>query len=170
MKPVQKLTLSALFIAIGTLTGQLIYIPVGISKVFPVQHFINVVAAVILGPGYSVACAFTISLFRNLFGTGSLLAFPGSMIGAFLAGWVFTKTKKMGLAAVGEVIGTGLIGALVSFPIAKLLFGMDIAAFYFVAPFSMSTVAGSILAYVFLKAFLKSPMFSYVKERMTENK
>jgi len=43
-----RLTLSALLIAIGTLTANLFYIPAGISKCFPVQHCINVLAASLL--------------------------------------------------------------------------------------------------------------------------
>lgn len=81
---IHKLTLTALLVAIGTLSAHLIYIPAGISKCFPVQHAINVLGAVILGPGYATAAAFVISCLRNMFGTGSLLAFPGSMIGACL--------------------------------------------------------------------------------------
>ncbi len=81
---IHKLTLAALLVAIGTLSAHLIYIPAGISKCFPVQHAINVLGAVILGPGYATAVAFVISCLRNMFGTGSLLAFPGSMIGACL--------------------------------------------------------------------------------------
>ncbi|MGV3489200.1 MAG: energy coupling factor transporter S component ThiW [Tuberibacillus sp.] len=170
LKPIQKMTLSSLLIAIGTVTGQLIYIPIGISKIFPVQHFINVVAAVILGPSYSVICAFLISLLRNLFGTGSVLAFPGSMIGAYFAGLAFRKTNKIGLAALGEVFGTGAIGAIVCYPIAKFLFGMNITAFYFVLPFSFSTIAGSLVAYVSLRTFKQSHMVLKKTEKWSEHK
>ncbi|MFY9415916.1 MAG: energy coupling factor transporter S component ThiW, partial [bacterium] len=48
----QRLTLAALFIAIATLTGHVFYIPVGFSKCFPIQHTVNVLAAVLLGPWY----------------------------------------------------------------------------------------------------------------------
>jgi len=81
----KKLTLSAMFIALGVLSSSLIYIPVGASKCFPVQHAINVICAVLLGPVYSVLIAFCIALIRNLLGTGSIMAFPRSMVGAFLA-------------------------------------------------------------------------------------
>ena len=47
-----------------------------------------------LGPDYAVAIAFLISCLRNMFGTGSLLAFPGSMIGAFIAGMAYKHWKK----------------------------------------------------------------------------
>ena len=38
----RKLTIAALFIAIGILTAHMIYIPAGVSRCFPVQHAINV--------------------------------------------------------------------------------------------------------------------------------
>ena len=63
-----RLTLSALLIAIGTLTANLFYIPAGISKCFPVQHCINVLAAILLGPSYATGIGFTIALLRNMFG------------------------------------------------------------------------------------------------------
>ena len=81
----RKLTTAALLIAIGTLTAHLIYIPAGVSRCFPVQHAINVMAAVLLGAEHATAIGFIIACLRNMFGTGSLLAFPGSMVGACVA-------------------------------------------------------------------------------------
>ncbi len=89
----KRLTMAAMFVAIGVILGNVVYIPVGVSKCFPIQHAINVMSAVILGPGYGVLIAFVISLLRNILGTGSLLAFPGSMIGALLAGFAYKYTK-----------------------------------------------------------------------------
>lgn len=100
---IHKLTLAALLVAIGTLSAHLIYIPAGISKCFPVQHAINVLGAVILGPGYATAVAFVISCLRNMFGTGSLLAFPGSMIGACLAGLCYSRFGSVKAAMAGEI-------------------------------------------------------------------
>lgn len=160
MGSTRKLTFSALFIAIGTITGHLIYIPIGVSKVFPVQHTINVLSAVFLGPGYGVFNAFAISLLRNVFGTGSLLAFPGSMIGALLAGYLFQLTKRKIFAVFGEVIGTGIIGAFVSFPIAKFFLGQDVAAYFFIIPFTLSTISGSIIAYIMVTILEKNRSIS----------
>jgi energy coupling factor transporter S component ThiW len=147
MLKTKKLTMSAMLVAIGTITGHLIYIPVGVSKMFPVQHTINVLSAILLGPWYAVLNAFSISLLRNLFGTGSLLAFPGSMIGAFLAGYLYNKTKSKPYAAGGEIVGTGILGALAAYPIVTLLLGQEVAAFFYVIPFLVSTLGGSIFAY-----------------------
>lgn len=147
----RKLTLSALLIAIGTIAGHLIYIPVGVAKCFPVQHTINVLSAVLLGPWYAVMNAFTISVLRNTLGTGSLLAFPGSMIGALLAGLMYCRFKNNLAAVTGEVIGTGLIGGLLAFPIANFIMGKEVAAFFFVVPFLLSTIGGSFIAFAILQ-------------------
>ncbi|KUO70311.1 MAG: energy coupling factor transporter S component ThiW [Clostridia bacterium BRH_c25] len=147
----KKLTFSALLVAIGVMAGNIIYIPVGAAKCFPVQHTINVISGVLLGPWYAVANAFLVSLLRNMLGTGSPLAFPGSMIGAFLAGALYLKLGKKSWAVLGEIFGTGILGGLLAFPIAKLILGKDVAAFYFVIPFLISTIGGSIIGYSILK-------------------
>ena len=42
-------------------------------------------------------------------GTGSLLAFPGSMVGAFLGGYLYQRFGRLTLAYFGEVFGTGIL-------------------------------------------------------------
>lgn len=152
----KKLTFSALLVALGTIAGNLIYIPVGAAKCFPVQHTINVISAVLLGPWYGAANAFLISLLRNILGTGSPLAFPGSMIGAFLAGIMYLRFGKKLYAVAGEIFGTGILGGLLAFPMAKLLMGKDVAAFYFIIPFLISTIGGSTIGYAILKVMEKN--------------
>ena len=147
----RKLTISAMFISLGVILGNLIYIPVGIAKCFPIQHAINILSAIFLGPGFSITIAFLISLLRNLTGTGSLLAFPGSMIGALLAGLAYKKFKNKYFAVSGEIIGTGLIGGLLAFPISKYILGNEVIAVFFIYPFLLSTIGGSLLALFILK-------------------
>ncbi len=147
----KKLIVSSLLIAIGVIFSNIISIPVFVAKCFPIQHIINVLSAVILGPTYAVINAFLISLIRNFMGTGSTLAFPGSMIGALLSGLAYMKFKNLKSAFLGEVIGTGLIGAIVSFYIAKYLLGSGVAAITLIASFMASTVVGSFIAVLLLK-------------------
>ncbi|MFE8700214.1 energy coupling factor transporter S component ThiW [Cytobacillus sp. FJAT-54145] len=155
MRKTHKMTLTAMMVAIGTLTSHMFYIPIGFAKVFPMQHFINVLSAVLLGPYYAVAQAFTVSLLRNIMGTGSLFAFPGSMIGALLAGLVFLKTKKTIYAAFGEVIGTGIFGAMLSYPIATLLLGSEATLFGFIPAFIVSSLSGATIGFIILTAYFK---------------
>lgn len=147
----KHLVLAGLMTAIGVVSSTF-YIPFGVAKCFPVQHLINVLAAVLLGPAYAVGMAFSTSLIRNLMGTGSLLAFPGSMIGAFLAAWLFKRTKKTMMAFIGEVIGTGVLGSLCAYPVAAFILGKEVALFTFVIPFGISTLVGSVVAYGVLLA------------------
>ncbi|WP_252314957.1 energy coupling factor transporter S component ThiW [Sinobaca sp. H24] len=153
MNKTKKLTYTAVLIAVGTVTSPFVSIPIGFARIFPVQHFINVISAVLLGPWYALAQAFGTSFLRNIFGTGSVFAFPGSMIGAFLAGIVYQRTKKLSFTAGAEVIGTGLIGALLTYPLARLVFGEATALFAFVPSFILSALVGGALAYLLLRAF-----------------
>jgi len=151
----KKLTAMSLLTALGVVSSHIIYLPIGVAKAFPIQHGINLITAVFFGPACGVGVAFTISLLRNLLGTGSLLAFPGSMIGALLAGLLFKKRKSPIYAALGEVFGTGILGALVSYPVAKYLMGREMALFFYVGPFILSSVAGVIMGYIIFKALIK---------------
>lgn len=120
------------FVALGTLTAGLFYIPVGVSKCFPMQSLINCLAGVLIGPKKAAIVAFLIALLRNLLGTGSLLAFPGSIVGAYLAGMFFTRTKKEGASLLGEMIGTGLVAALIASFMSTYLMGKTVP-FYFLS-------------------------------------
>ena len=72
----QKLAIAGVLTA-AAVAGSLISVPVAGSKCAPVQHMVNVFAAVMLGPWWGIGIAFCASLIRNLLGIGSLLAFPG---------------------------------------------------------------------------------------------
>ncbi len=144
----KKLAVTAIFAAVAV-AGSLISFPVLGSKCAPVQHLVNVLCAVFVGPWWSVAAAFIASLIRNLVGLGSPMAFPGSMCGALLAGLLYKYVRKLPAAYVGEVFGTAVIGGLLAYPVAALVMGNKSAAlFTFVVPFLISTVAGTILAMI----------------------
>ncbi len=140
-----------LLIAIGVISSHIIFVPMGIAKAFPVQHAINLIAATLLGPSYAVSVAFVISILRNILGVGSLLAFPGSMIGAFLAGILFQKTKKVFYALLGELLGTGILGGIIAYPVAKLFMGKEATLFFMIGPFLISSMVGAFIGFVIYK-------------------
>ena len=140
------------------------YIPVGASKCFPVQHLVNVLSAVLLGPGWGVAIAFCASLIRNLMGTGTLLAFPGSMVGALCCGLAYYFFKNLPITYVSEVVGTGILGGLIAWPFAKYLMGADAAVFAYVIPFLVSTTGGTIIAAILIAILSKTKALSYLRE------
>ena len=135
MNKTLKLTTTAMIIAIGTLTSHILYIPIGFTKIFPIQHFLNVLSAVFLGPWYAVMQALSISLLRNILGTGSIFAFPGSIIGAFLAAYLYKKTNKLAFSCIGEIVGTGILGAMACYPIATLIIGAKSCIIWFYSSF-----------------------------------
>lgn len=139
--------------------GSLFSFPVFGSKCAPVQHMVNIICAVLLGPVYGVGVAFTASILRNLLGLGSLMAFPGSMFGALLCGLVYWKTKKLPLTLLAEVFGTAIPGGLSAYPVAVLFMGKstgDIAFYTYIIPFLISTAGGSALSGIIIYSLQKT--------------
>jgi len=164
----KKLALAALFAAVAVV-GSTFSIPVFGSKCSPVQHMVNVLCAIFLGPGYGVAAAFVTSILRNLMGLGSLLAFPGSMCGAFLSGILYKHFKKLPAAYVGEIFGTGIIGGILSYPVAALIMGNSSAGvFTFVIPFLISTCGGTLLAIIITMAFKQIGIIDRAKNMLED--
>ena len=90
---IKKLTLTAFFAAIAV-AGSLFSFPVLGSRCSPIQHLVNVMCAILLGPWYGLAAAFLAALIRNILGLGTLLAFPGSMCGALLSGLLYRYYRR----------------------------------------------------------------------------
>ena len=167
-KQLKKMVLSAILAGIAVV-GSTFSFPVFGSKCAPVQHLVNVLCAVFVGPWWGLAAAFIASLIRNMTGLGTLLAFPGSMCGALLSGLLYKMTKAVPAACIGEVVGTGLIGGMLAYPIAALLMGNSAAAlFTFVVPFLVSTAGGSIIAFVVLMILKKTNRLALLKSMMEE--
>lgn len=166
---IKKLTVGAMLVAVAVSLSSF-SIPIGASKCFPIQHLVNVLAGVFLGPWYAVGMAFCTSFIRNLMGTGSLLAFPGSMVGACLCGLLYRHFQKLSLAYAGEVIGTGIIGGMLCYPVATLLMGKEAALFAYVVPFLMSTVCGTVIAVFLIGALCRAGAFSYLKDLLERDR
>ena len=143
---------AVVLVAIGVALAPFTSFPVGIARINPTQHFVNVLAAILLGPWWAVAIAAIIGALRNVMGVGTVLAFPGGMIGAFLAGYVYRLTRNMYLGALGEIVGTGFIAAIVSaLLVAPVFMGQTMAVGLLIASFLGSTLVGSIIGVLALK-------------------
>ena len=165
-KNLKKLTLTAIFAAIAVV-GSMFSFPVFGAKCAPVQHMINIFCAIFVGPWYGLACAFIASLIRNLLGLGSLFAFPGSMCGALLSGLLYKYLKNRAFAYAGEVVGTGILGGMLSYPVALFLMGNPEATlFMMVVPFLISTVGGTIIAIIIVEAIAKAGVLSKLKSQL----
>ena len=158
MDHLKKMVVAGILVALAVVCSGF-YIPVGIAKCFPVQHAINLIAGVLLGPWYAVGVALITSLIRVSTGMGTLLAFPGSMIGAFCCGLLFAKTNKLLFAYFGEIVGTGVIGAIAAYPIAALILSKEAAVFGFIVPFVVSSIGGATIAIPLILALKSAKVF-----------
>ena len=166
---IKKLALSGVLCAVAVV-GSMFSFPVFGSKCAPVQHMVNILCAVLLGPFYGVGAAFVASLLRNILGLGSLLAFPGSMFGALLCGIIYSKSKNLIATVIGEVFGTAVIGGLCAYPVAILFMGKSAAelAFYaYVIPFLISTAAGALISSVILFSLQKTKTLHNMQEAIS---
>ena len=94
-------------------------------------------------------------------GLGSLLAFPGSMVGALCCGLVYMFLRRLSVTCVAEALGTGILGGIAAYPAAKFLMGAEPAGlFVYVVPFLVSTVVGSILAFILVTVLEKGGVLS----------
>ena len=100
--------------------------------------------------------AFFAALIRNMLGLGTLLAFPGGMIGALLAGLAYRAFKNTWAAGLGEVLGTGVLGALLSaWLVGPVLLGKSMAVGALIAAFGLSSVGGAAVGLLALKFLRK---------------
>lgn len=155
-----KMLCMAAFLTALAVVGSLFTFPMLGAKCAPVQHMVNIIAGVYLGPWWAMGVGFCAALIRNFTGLGTLLAFPGSMVGSFLCGalyhWVFKKKAlyfRLPAAYLGELFGTSVLGGMLAFPIGYLVMGnAEASLFGYVAPFFISCSVGTVIAAVLVTA------------------
>ncbi len=157
----------SMFVAIGVVISPILRV----EGFAPTAHFVNIVCSVFLGPYYCLLNAIiTAGIRMTLLGIPPL-AITGQVFGAFLSGFLYRKTKGSILAAViGEIVGTGIIGALASYPVMAFLMGKgDISLFFYLPSFLLATIIGGSVAFIFLKSLQKSKMLYSIQERLGVN-
>ncbi len=137
--PIRKLVLTGMLGSLAFVLNTVVYFP----AMAPFQHFVDVLAAVFLGPWYGCASAFLCGVLRMLSGR-TIQAITGAIFGPILGGLFYRKTQNIYLVAVGEIIGTGIFGALASYPLMKLFYGLDAQSpFYYIPFYTPSAVVGA---------------------------
>lgn len=158
-----SVALAGILTAVGVLGGTL-SIPVGFTRCCPTQSVVNIIAGVFLGPWYSLGMAFCVSLIRNIMGTGTVMAFPGSMCGALLAGLLFQRFRHIWAACLGEIVGTGVLAAILAFPIARYFLGTACGLFTYFVPFMTVALTGSVIACVLVYILNKNGAMSAMSQ------
>lgn len=137
----RKLVLTAMLACLSFVLCTFVYFP----SMAPFQHFVDVIAAVLLGPWYACAAAFLCGVLRMLSGR-TIQAVVGAVFGPIVGGLLYEKTHSVWMAAVGEVFGTGILGALTAYPLMKTFYGLDAQEWYYYIPFyTPSAVMGALM-------------------------
>jgi len=143
-----RMVVMAMLIAVGVVISPLLRV----EGMCPMAHLINITAAVLLGPVDAFIVAVLIGIIR-MCGMGiPPLALTGAVFGATLSGILYKVSKgKIWAAVLGEIIGTGIIGAIVSYPVMTYICGREGLTWLFYVPsFTCGTLIGGSIAAILL--------------------
>lgn len=160
----RKMNVLAMLVALGVVISPILRV----EGMCPMAHFINIVCAVLLGPWYSLLCAVLIGILRMTFMGIPPLALTGAVFGAFLSGVLYRISGgRMIFAVLGEVIGTGIIGAIVSYPVMAFLMGRSGLSWMFYVPgFICATLIGGSIAFLFLRYLMKAKILTKLQQSL----
>lgn len=134
----KKMVLTAMLACLAFVLNTFVYFP----AMAPFQHFVDVLAAVLVGPWYGFASALICGIMRMISGR-TIQAVTGAIFGPILGGLLYKKTKNIYLVWLGEVVGTGFCGAMASYPLMKMFYGLDAQSpFYYIPFYTPSAVVG----------------------------
>lgn len=160
-KSLIRMTVLSMFIAVGVVISPILRV----EGMCPTAHLVNIVCSVFMGPWYSLLCASMIGIIRMTTMGVPPLALTGAVFGAFLSGFLYRISRgKLIFAFIGEVIGTGIIGAIMSYPVMTLLWGRGGLSWLFYVPsFILATLIGGSVAYLMLLKLAKNGMLAKIQ-------
>ena len=163
-KAILKLVVLAMLIALGVVISPILRV----EGMCPMAHLINIVCSVLLGPWYSLLCATLIGIIRMVTMGIPPIALTGAVFGAFLSGVFYRASKgKIICGVLGEIFGTGIIGAIASYPVMTLLWGKEGLSWLFYVPsFICGTLIGGSIAYVFLRKLAANGMLAKLQQKL----
>lgn len=166
-KKLVKLIFVAMMIAIGVVISPILRV----EGLCPTAHLINVICAVLLGPWYSLICAAFIGILRMLLMGVPPLVITGAVFGAFFSGLFYKLSKgKLIFAVLGEVFGTGIIGAIASYPVMSLFWGKTkLTWFFYVPSFIAATIIGGSIAFIVLLQLKKIGQLTKIQKLLGSN-
>jgi energy coupling factor transporter S component ThiW len=148
-KKIFRMVFLAMMVAIGVVISPILRV----EGMCPTAHLINIVCAVLLGPWYALLCATLIGIIRMSAMGIPPLALTGAVFGALLSGVFYRVSKgKLIFAVLGEIVGTGIIGAIASYPVMTLLVHREgLTWLSYVPSFLCGTLIGGSVAFLFLR-------------------
>ena len=164
-KKLLKMIVLSMFVALGVVISPILRV----EGMCPMAHFINIICSVFLGPWYSLLCATLIGVIRMVTMAIPPIALTGAIFGAFLSGVFYRVSRgKIIFAVLGEVVGTGIVGAIVSYPVMNFIWGKEgISLLFYVPSFICGTLIGGSIAYVFLRKIADNGVLSQIQGRLS---
>lgn len=160
----RKLVLTAMMSCVSYVLSTFVYFP----RMAPFQHMMNVMCAVILGPVWGFASAFLTGIMRMILGGRTIQALIGAVVGALLSGILYKITKKTYMALVGEVIGTGILSALLVYPFMVWLYELpSVTPFWtFIPAYLPSSLLGGCIGFIIINAMKKAGTLQRIKSML----
>ena len=162
MESKQQKVLRLVFLSMMIGLGVVISPILRVEGMCPMAHLINITCSVMLGPWYSLLCATLIGILRMTLMGIPPVALTGAVFGALLSG-VFYRVSggKILFAVLGEILGTGIIGAVASYPVMTLWWGKTGLTWLFYVPsFLCGTLIGGTIAFIFLRALSRGGLLA----------
>ena len=162
-----RMVFMGMMIALGVVISPILRV----EGMCPMAHLINITCAVMLGPLEAFICAFLIGIIRMALMGIPPLALTGAIFGAALSGLLYRASKgKLAFACLGEIIGTGIIGAIVSYPVMALLWGRSGLTWMFYVPsFIAGTLIGGSIAFILLTVLQKNGALKNIQQKLGVN-
>ncbi|MCI8515247.1 MAG: energy coupling factor transporter S component ThiW [Lachnospiraceae bacterium] len=163
---VKKLVFSAMLACLSYVVSSFVYFP----RMAPFQHMFNVIAAVFVGPYWGFVSAGLTGLMRMILGGRTIQAFVGAVVGAFLSGILYRVTKNKLAAAAGEIFGTGILSAIMVYPLMVKFYGLapELPFWTFIPSYVPSSVVGACLGVALMKLLEKAGLLARMKQMLEE--
>ena len=90
---------------------------------------------------------------RILLGGRTIQAIIGAVVGAFLSGLAYKLTKNTYMAVVCEIVGTGIISALLVYPFMVQFYGLNQSTpfWIFIPSYLPSLILGACLGFALIR-------------------
>ena len=159
-----RLVFMGMMIALGVVISPILRV----EGMCPMAHLINITCAVLLGPLEAFICALLIGIIRMTIMGIPPLALTGAIFGATLSGLLYRASQgRLSFACLGEVIGTGIIGAIISYPVMALLWGRSGLTWMFYVPsFIAGTLIGGSIAFVLLSVMKRNGSLQNIQQKL----
>lgn len=159
-----RLVMLSMFIAIGVVISPILRV----EGFAPTAHLVNVVCSVFMGPWYSLLNGILTAIIRMSVLGIPPLAITGQVFGAVLSGLLYKAFNgRLIFASIGEIIGTGIIGSIVSYPVMAYFMGESgLTLFFYTPSFLIASTIGSLVGYALLKALKQNGNLYEIQKRL----